>query len=353
MTYPPHPGQPPYDQQPGQGGYPPAGTFPQQGGPQPGQYPGQYPVGSPGGQYPSPGGFPPGYGPQPPKKKTGLWIGLSAAAVAVIAFVITAFLAPGFLLSDDGTDDNASANAGDGGAGNGDSSAEQVAQQLIDAANANNTATLTQLSCPDSDPDVAEVIGMAGQLGQVQLAAPVQESGNGAHLAVTFTAQGMQQDALVELKKTGNTWCWNNVAVSRNSEASAGPGAPGAPGAPDNSSREDPSSHSPDATALAGEAPALIEKFLDALNSGDKTTAVRFFCAEPDRIESDALDKITASSANLAMNPETEKVYEYIDNYSVELTGTVNGKEIGFGALSLDKPDPSGNFCIEKLFFAA
>ena len=140
MTYPPQPGQPPYGQQPGdpygqqpggQYGTPPSGGFPQQGE----QYPGgQYPQGFPQDPYGQQGGF----GSQPPKKsKTGLWIGLGIGVVAVVAFVITAFVAPGFLLSDD-DDDSTSANSGGNSSG-----AQALAEKVHNGLIADDTATLT------------------------------------------------------------------------------------------------------------------------------------------------------------------------------------------------------------------
>jgi len=73
-----------YPQQPYQG----TQQFPQQGWDQ-GQYPG-----GPGGE--------------PPKgNKTGLWIGIAVAVVLVAALGITGFVAPGFFLSKDKTDNQA------------------------------------------------------------------------------------------------------------------------------------------------------------------------------------------------------------------------------------------------------
>lgn len=128
MTYPPQPpNQPdPYGQQPdpygqGQGGHygwqPPSGGAGQHGvGPDPygqgGQYGAQPPYGGfgqggyPQGGYPQ-GGFPPGgqyppgpgSGAPPGKKRTGLWVGLGAGGVGVLALaavLITGFVAPGF-----------------------------------------------------------------------------------------------------------------------------------------------------------------------------------------------------------------------------------------------------------------
>ncbi len=141
MTYPPQPGQPygqdPQGQQPG--GYPQQGGWDQtqqygqpqqygqqqgwdqtqqypQGGQQQGwdqtqQYPQQQGAWDPNAQQqgwdPNNPGYPQGYGgppAPPPKSKTGLIIGIAIGVVLLIAFGVTGFVAPGFLLSkDEGT----------------------------------------------------------------------------------------------------------------------------------------------------------------------------------------------------------------------------------------------------------
>jgi hypothetical protein len=106
VTYP----QDPYGgQQPGSYPQQQSGGYPQQ---QPGGYPhqsGGYPQQPAGYGYPQPPGHhqqPGGYGAPPKKSKTGLIVGLAGAGalvIALIAFAITGFVAPGFLLSDDET----------------------------------------------------------------------------------------------------------------------------------------------------------------------------------------------------------------------------------------------------------
>ncbi|MBA0127523.1 hypothetical protein H0B56_18415 [Haloechinothrix sp. YIM 98757] len=136
MTHPPQAGQPwPYGQDPRHGpppqqGWPPAspydqGTQPQQppqpptgGHPRHGAYPQQpdpynragypHPGNQPPGWMPPGGGYGPGYGAPPPKKRTGLWVGLGAGGlgVAVIAaLLITGFVAPGFFLGGNDPDE--------------------------------------------------------------------------------------------------------------------------------------------------------------------------------------------------------------------------------------------------------
>ncbi|WP_037320484.1 protein translocase TatA [Amycolatopsis orientalis] len=119
MTYPPQPGQPygqdPQGQQPG--GYPQQGGWdqtqqygqqPQQGWDQTQQYPQQQQGWDPNAQQqgwdPNNPGYPQGHGgppAPPPKSKTGLIIGIVIGLVVLIAFGVTGFVAPGFLLSKD------------------------------------------------------------------------------------------------------------------------------------------------------------------------------------------------------------------------------------------------------------
>lgn len=98
MTYPPQPGQPygqdPQGQQPG--GYPQQ-PYPQQGGWDGGAQ--QQQAWDPNNPAYTQGfGGPPA---PPPKSKTGLIIGIVIGVVVLIAFGVTGFVAPGFLLSKD------------------------------------------------------------------------------------------------------------------------------------------------------------------------------------------------------------------------------------------------------------
>ncbi|MGY6657427.1 Twin-arginine translocation protein TatA [Amycolatopsis sp. TRM77291] len=125
MTYPPQPGQPygqdPQGQQPHQGGWDQTQQYgqPQQYGQQQGwdqtqqyqQQPQQgwdptqqYPQQPQQGWDPNNQGYQQGFGgppAPPPKSKTGLIIGIVIGLVVLIAFGVTGFVAPGFLLSKD------------------------------------------------------------------------------------------------------------------------------------------------------------------------------------------------------------------------------------------------------------
>ncbi|MBV9845113.1 MAG: hypothetical protein JOZ47_08590 [Kutzneria sp.] len=146
MTYPPQPPDAPYGQQPS-GGYGPYGQQPQSpgaqqpyGAQQPGGYPAQPPYGS--GQFDQPPAYGQGYGQyapppwvtpdEPRKKRTGLIIGIAAAAVVVLA---GAGVGTYFLFF---------ANA--------QSSPESVGRAVVDALNAKNEARILDLSCDSYRP---------------------------------------------------------------------------------------------------------------------------------------------------------------------------------------------------------
>ncbi|MBB3049907.1 hypothetical protein FHS23_000902 [Prauserella isguenensis] len=123
MAYPPQPGGPgqpgPYG---GQQGPQQAAGHPRQGAPHGGYQQYAYPQQVPPPQGGSYGG---------PPKKTGLVVGLSIGGVAVLAtFFVTAFAAPGFLLSD---------------------GPEEVADNYAQAVSSQDFGQLTQYVCPSSE----------------------------------------------------------------------------------------------------------------------------------------------------------------------------------------------------------
>lgn len=183
MTYPAQPGQP-YGQQ---------GHYGQGGHPQGGQYP----------RFASPQGG--GSGGPPNRNRTGLWIGLSAGFVVVV-FLITALVAPGFLLGDD--------ERGDGGTGgaSGGSGATALAQQIVAGFNNHDTSALTELTCADADPDVDEVIMVVSTVDNATLGT-VTESGSTATAGARVVVSGQTMDTTAKLVKTGQTWCWQNLSI--------------------------------------------------------------------------------------------------------------------------------------------
>ncbi|MEU0534099.1 hypothetical protein [Amycolatopsis tolypomycina] len=154
-----------YPQQPGQ----PYGQYPQQ------QYPPQ--------QYP--GYPPPGY-PQPPKKGNGLLIGLLAgggALLLVVIFVITGFVAPGFLVSD--------------------SKPKVASGPPLDLNHGSVVAGKFLLAVMGDDPDKAEQAACASAKSQVRETAKKLGSAN-AQLSAGEPTQGLDNQILVKLTGTMN-----------------------------------------------------------------------------------------------------------------------------------------------------
>ncbi|OQO90534.1 hypothetical protein B1813_13310 [Saccharomonospora piscinae] len=290
MTYPQQPGQPPYGQQPGGPyGAPPSGGFPQQGGqyPQSGQY-AQYPQGGP---YAGAPGYPQqypynaqqgGYGqpPQPPKKnRTGLWIGLGAGAVAVVAFLVTGLLAPGFLLGDD-EDSDGSASGGDdttgqqtGGQGN-DPSA--LAQQISAALTSGDTATLQGLTCAGATEMVVGAVQQAGTLGQVAMTGQPQVSGQQATTEGTATVDGSEYAVTATFAQENGNWCWQDVQLGAQTPGAGGtsdlPGVPNESGAPTGTGDEGTTGDG------GGDAQTFLDEFGAALEAGDEGALTGMLC---------------------------------------------------------------------------
>ncbi|TWH19231.1 hypothetical protein [Prauserella rugosa] len=246
MTYPPQPpgpgqpdpygqyGQQPYGgQQPGQYGQPdPYGQQQQYGQPY-----GQQPYGQPGQYGQQYGMYPGGPGGEPPKKKTGLIIGIVAGIVVVAAgvFAILAWVAPGFLLDDEesaeGENQGGSAESSQqsapsseqaptteessaaseptsesapagGAAPDGKSTPEETAEAAADAYNAGDKAAIQRLICPSTGqkaPDIpagtqVEVTGDADITGDV---AQVPAENKGQNTTFNFV-----------LRNEGGSWCY-------------------------------------------------------------------------------------------------------------------------------------------------
>ncbi|MGK4597575.1 hypothetical protein [Amycolatopsis sp. w19] len=223
MTYPPQPGPPDH----GQGGqqYPgqqPGQPYPEQQ-PYPGQqqYPGQ-PQYQQGG-YDQSGAYPqqqyPGYGqqqygqgfggpPAPPKNtKTGLIVGIAAAAVVVVTLGITGFVAPGFFLGDDKATEKASGPEG-------------TAQAIIDGINAHDQSALTALKCGAAEKDIDQVIERVSEASDASLGAVTKVSETKYTVAVTLSIAGRPGTATGTLANEGGKWCWKEVSRLRTSRTS-------------------------------------------------------------------------------------------------------------------------------------
>ncbi|MFI7123315.1 hypothetical protein [Amycolatopsis sp. NPDC049868] len=212
MSYPPQPGQPdhgqggqqyPGQQYPGQqypaqqpqqgGGYDQSGAYPQQ------QYPGygqqQY---SQNQQYPQGFGGPPA----PPKNnKTGLIVGITAAAVVLVVLGITGFVAPGFFLGDDKPGKS--------------SGPEGTAQAVVDGINAHDKAALTALKCGNAEEDVVQAIERVNDVSSATLDGVTKVSETEYTVAVTLSIEGRSRTAAGTLVDESGKWCWKEIGRLR------------------------------------------------------------------------------------------------------------------------------------------
>lgn len=351
MTYPPQPGQP-YGQQPdpyGQGGQYGQGGYPQQGGPyghgaypQPGGYPqqgGQYGQGAypqPGaylqpGAYPQPGGYgqygqpypqPPGqFGPPgspggPPKKKTGLWVGLSTGLVVILAvFGIGGFVWPAFFLNKEADEP------------------EKVAQSVVDALNAKDVNKINQFKCPNVSQDVTTINdGVSNaRLGEVKTV-----SDNEATASITANYRGEQQTVNGTLNKSDDKWCWNNFKAEESSK----------PRSPSSSSPSSSSSSPSSPGTSIDENPEAIntmQQVLDAINSGDSTSAQSMICEADKGIYNKKVTELVSGHANLTMTDPSG----YDDFGIADVKGTVDGNPVSDG--SVGSSNDSGKWCVDLL----
>lgn len=337
MTYPPQPG--PYGQQPDpywqQGGYPQSGGFPQQGGGQYGQQPpygqqpgyGQYPQGGyqqQFGQQGMPGGYPGGPGGQPPKKgKTGLWVGLSAGAVVVIAFLITGLLAPGFLLGDD-----EDGESGGGGTANANDP-KNVAQQIVNGINAHDRAALQALKCANADEDVDQAIQKIQYANNAKLRNVKNVKPDEAIALLDISIDGNQRKIFGRLLKEGGKWCWADYAGAGSSSGSS-------------SSPSSPSSTGSSGGGDSTEAGKAVEELVQALNAGDSSSATELLCEYASSSAESTISKITSGDAQLNVVDTRAGGSTVV----ARLEGTVDGKEVrGLAAASAR----DGNACIRTV----
>jgi uncharacterized protein (UPF0333 family) len=330
MTYPPQPGQP-YGQQPdpyGQGGQPPSGDFPQQGQP----YPGQQPYPQQGGGYydqngawqqqpqqpyggydqtaaygqQNPYGQPYGQGfggppAPPPKSKTGLLIGIAIAAVVLIAVGVTGFVAPGFFLSKDGA---ATATP------------EKTAQQIVDALNAKDTATLNSLKCADAESDVSQMINDVGTVSNAKLDKLDKVSDSEYKATVSLAVSGRPATVSGTLASAGDKWCLKLIGSARTPTSTKKSTTPRSPSSPRSSTPGAPST---------GEAADGIKSFVDKVNAKDKAGATAMVCQGAEANSVPYIDKAVASdSPAITATPSGGGSF-----VSADIGGTYNGKEAG------------------------
>ncbi|WP_370945517.1 hypothetical protein AB5J62_41445 [Amycolatopsis sp. cg5] len=307
MTYPPQQG-PPYGQQPGQFGQ----GQPYQGQPYQGQQ--QYPP-----QQPYPGhGYPP---PGPPKKKTGLIVGISAGVVALLALGITGFVAPGFFLGDDTSTDATGSPA-------------DAASSFVNALAGHHQEAVSALYCADAEAKTRQYgVDIVNKKFGVTLDAP--PAGDTAALTVDNAGKKFMFDA--KLANQGGKWCVQKMTqvFARN---------PG--GSPTGSVPTGGKS-----TPTAGSAPAadpaqsreVAEKFVAAVNAKDQATALGFGCQRAETMLKAGINRLGDSPAIALSTPKAGPG----GSLSFTLTGTTSdGQTVGG---NVQVTNSSGTYCVQNL----
>lgn len=332
MTYPPQPGQP------GQ----PAQPY----GSQAGGFPGQQPY--PGGQNAHQGGYQPygmypgGPGQQPPKKKTGLIVGISLGSVVVLfgVFAILAWVAPGFLLSDD---DGEGGEGGESGSG-----AQALAEQIMQGFNNQDAAALQKLACGGADQTVPTVIGVAEYVEKAEVG-DVQEKGDTATAKGTVTAQGTTMDVQAELKKEDGSWCWQSV-----SDMGSGMGGMAGTDMVPGTDMAEPSDSMPTESApteSGGDSGAepwrgAGEEFVAAINAGDTQKAESMYCSSVGGDPSDSLQELVTTGEQIQLGDLETGGSSYA---FVFYTGSVGGEQVGSES-SISMVDENGTWCVDEAY---
>ncbi|MEY7974262.1 hypothetical protein AB8O38_19910 [Saccharomonospora xinjiangensis] len=208
MTYPPQQGgqQGPYGQQGHFGGWAPQQGQPAQ--PQAPQAYGQQHGAQPFGQQQPQQSMPPA-----PKKKTGLWVGVSVAVVALAAFGVTGFVAPGFLLSGD---DSGRDGAG-GGTDFGDSEAAAVAEQVAQGWSNGDYEALKKLICPADEPKLHGFATDAPHVTKFEVTSGLQERQNPpsasfkASIDLENEGRKLSVNAIFTVENSSGSWCWSDI----------------------------------------------------------------------------------------------------------------------------------------------
>ncbi len=296
MTYPSQPpGQSPYGQQYGSG-MPQSGQF-QGGSPHSGQHP-QY-------GYPQPPhGQPGGFGPPPKKNRTGLIVGVSTAAVALVAFLVTGLVAPGFLLDDEESpSDDDTVAAGAPSEPSGPSSAMAPTQAMpgsdtdpmslltnfLEAVNTGDSTTAMEMVCEEVRSKVQkEVDTVIAGSGQFSSAGELQER----------PAQGGKA-YLLGLEGTSNGRPMTGLLVAAQFDDPARICVAGF-------SVLDPEAQRQEAEEAYSQ---FLEEFHDALNSEDENTLAGMMCSQPDEGAMEAVQEAVSLGGRFTMeNTEVSSV---------------------------------------------
>ncbi|MCP2253499.1 hypothetical protein LY13_002252 [Prauserella aidingensis] len=283
--------------------------------------------------------YPGGPGGEPPKKKTGLIVGIALGSAALLfgIFALLAWVTPGFLLSDENDGDSGGTGSGGG------SGAQALAEKIVQGFNNQDAEALQQLTCSDADATVRGVIQAAGSVDNAELG-DVQENGDTATAEATISAGGQDMPATASLSNDGGAWCWQSVQLAGMAPGDMTPSTDMAePEASETGSY--PTAGDDESGSSGSEAwRSNINTFVDAVNAGDKQAAGRVMCEGAE--ENGRISDLLNGSAQIQLG----EVVADSDYYAyVEISGTLDGEEIGDGSrISMDNFEDNEPWCVDR-----
>ncbi|SNR68160.1 hypothetical protein SAMN06265360_114102 [Haloechinothrix alba] len=276
------------------------------------------------------GGYGPGFAGPPPKKRTGLWVGLGAGGLGVLALaalLVTGFVAPGFFLSGDDPD--------------------EIAESFATAVNDRDLEATRAVMCTDSsyaqrkEIDQQLIDDSASNDEHISVTGPAETSDDGATVPIALesdvaadpdTGASSVNLRLVLVDEDG--WCIDDMVT-------ADPA-----GTPDDGPADDvPGGDAPggDTNVEADEeGMAAIEEFVDAINDGDDGAAVDMLCDDAADVIEDAIERAVADDATISGSEPDMALEDWI---SVNLAGSRGGRD---AEGNLMVAGDSGSWCVSS-----
>lgn len=160
-----------------------------------------------------PGPAPYGWSAPPPRKRrTGLWAGLAAVVVLIGALLVTGFLAPGFLLGQDGARPAAPTTSATPGATR---DPNDSARKFLTALNGGDRGTAEGMFCPHSTPGPQLEQALGGNT-RLRLAKPVDaDAPYSVFGELTGTVNGKRPSTavLVLVDNGAPEWCVSSLVL--------------------------------------------------------------------------------------------------------------------------------------------
>jgi len=216
--------------------------------------------------------------------------------LAVVALLITGFVAPGFFLSS-GPDD--------------------VAKSAVAAINKKDSGAFKSTLCDPSkfgEVDPGQVVNADVSARLAGFA--TEESGSRATAPIEITTNGNTSTITLVLAKRSGDWCIGDVEISGATVADAKPAAPSVSG----------SSTTTRAAAENEDGVRLIENLVSGLNKKDSSTTKALLCTEVKSELSALVDMYVSDGVNLSVMP----VYGRSEDTAGLVIRTIGGGRKGY-----------------------